>query len=433
MESLDHVLFAVLPYVAAVTFLVLGVARRYRVPPFARSARPGPLPEGPHGSATRLLFGYGLLVILGGHLLALLIPEQVLLWNSDPVRLYVLEISALVFALMTLVGLILMVARCLARSEARQEVGLAGGLLYALLLLQVASGIYVALVYWRGSSLFALLAVPYLRSLVRLEPDLSAISGMPLPVKLHLVNAFVLLGLLPFTPLVRPLVAPERDGAPYRGTSWVTTTVLLVGLGISLLALAARLWAAPWPGNHQGYEPIQPIAFSHRLHAGELQMSCLYCHADAEKGPHAGLPAASVCMNCHRFVTAPLREVRAEFEVAKQEKRPPRPPVTAEMEKLYTALGLNAKLQRDPARPTHPIRWVKVHNLPAFTRFDHRAHQSAGVACQHCHGLVETMERVRQVEDLSMGWCVRCHNEANRSGVAGKPVHASNDCTACHY
>jgi len=132
-------------------------------------------------------------------------------------------------------------------------------------------------------------------------------------------------------------------------------------------------------------------------------------------------------------VTTPISEVRAEFELAKQEKRPARRIISPELEKLYDALGLNEKLQPDPAKTPRPIRWVRVHNLPAFTHFDHRAHVGAGVACQHCHGLVETMERVRQVEDLSMGWCVNCHRDVNRDGVDGKAVHASNDCATCHH
>jgi hypothetical protein len=128
-----------------------------------------------------------------------------------------------------------------------------------------------------------------------------------------------------------------------------------------------------------------------------------------------------------------MRNVRAEFDLARQEKRPPRIVVSPELQKLYTALGLDDNLKPDPAKTSRPIRWVKVHNLPAYVRFDHRAHVSAGVDCQHCHGAVETMERVRQVKNLSMGWCVQCHRDANENGVAGKRVRASNDCTTCHH
>jgi hypothetical protein len=213
----------------------------------------------------------------------------------------------------------------------------------------------------------------------------------------------------------------------------VATLLLLVGLAFSGTALAMRLSALHLPGNQQGYEPAQPIAFSHRLHAGELQISCHYCHSGAETGRHAGLPAASVCMNCHKSVTAPLGAVRAEEEQAKSDGRKPALVVAPELRKLYDYLALDSKLQRDPEKTPAPVPWVKVHNLPAFACFDHRAHIGAGVACQRCHGPVETMERVRQIESLSMGWCVNCHREANDTGIRGKAVKASLDCAACHY
>ena len=432
LHYLDPLLFAGLPYVAVVGFLVLVAARFYRVPPFAAPRPPAPLLGEPRHYGERLLFGYGILVILGGHVLAFLIPEQVLLWNNDPVRLYVLEVSALVFALMTFAGLLLTVARCAVSAPARGGVGPADWLLYVLLLLQVASGICVALFYPWGSSWYATSAVPYLRSLVKLEPDLSSVSAMPHLIKLHMVSAWVLVLLLPFTRVVHPLIAADRGEEPAREPSRVTTALLLVGLTFSILALAPRLRGAHLPGNHQGYEPVQPIAFSHRLHAGELGVSCVYCHAEAEKGPHAGVPAASVCMNCHRFVTAPLWDVRAETEQAKQENRPPRTLTSPELGKLYAALGLDDKLQPDPAKNPSSIHWVRVHNLPAFTHFDHRAHVNAGVECQRCHGPVETMERVRQVEDLSMGWCVNCHRESSITGPDHKGQR-STDCSVCHY
>ncbi len=216
-------------------------------------------------------------------------------------------------------------------------------------------------------------------------------------------------------------------------TQRVVTIVLAVALALSALTLAPRVLAWRLPGNNVGYEPKQPIAFSHRLHAGELQMSCLYCHSGAETSRHAGVPAANVCMNCHRFVTAPSVAVRAESAAAQQENRPARPIVSPELQKLYDALALDAKMQRDPVRQTTPIVWTKVHNVPDFVYFDHRAHVSVGVACQQCHGPVETMERMRQTSTLTMGWCVNCHRDATRAGINGKPVHASLDCITCHY
>jgi respiratory nitrate reductase gamma subunit len=430
---LNQALFAALPYVAVVACFMLLAARRFGVPPFVPPRQPAPPTGSRRYFGERVLFGYGILVILAGHVLGLLIPEKVLLWNNDPVRLYVLEVIALVFGVMTLVGLVLTVVRCTTNAEARQETRPADWSLYVLLLVQVGSGIYVALFYWPGSSWYAIAAVPYLRSLVKLEPNIDFVSESPVAFKIHIVAACLLVALLPLTRLARPLVARNWHGERAKVNKRVTTVVLLVGLAISLMALIPRLWSAPLAGNHKGYEPAQPIAFSHRLHAGELEISCLSCHSGAEKGPHAGIPAASVCMNCHRFVTAPMADVRAEFERATREKREPRAMISPELEKLYAALGLNDKLERDPDKSATPIHWVKVHDLPAFTRFDHRAHTSAGVDCQRCHGPVETMERVRQVEDLSMGWCVRCHRDANEHGVADKQVHASNDCTTCHH
>lgn len=215
--------------------------------------------------------------------------------------------------------------------------------------------------------------------------------------------------------------------------SRIVTLFLLVGVGFGAVTLMPKLRGYHLPGNHQDYEPQQPIAFSHRLHAGELQIACVYCHTGAEKGRSAGFPASNVCMNCHKSVTAPLGMVRAEETQAKAENRKPKLVVSPELRKLYDALGLDDQLKPDPSKTPQPIPWVRVHNLPDFACFDHSAHVHAGVACQKCHGPIETMERVRQVESLSMGWCVNCHRDANAHGVAGKKVKASLDCAACHY
>jgi hypothetical protein len=135
-------------------------------------------------------------------------------------------------------------------------------------------------------------------------------------------------------------------------------------------------------------------------------------------------------MNCHRFVTASAEAVRTEAEEAQQEGRPPHRIVSPELQKLYDALGVDEQLQPTPGKTQQSIAWVKVHNLPAYTRFDHHAHVHAGVECVNCHGPVETMERVEQVSDLSMGWCVNCHRE--QRGVAHKPATVT-DCATCHH
>lgn len=211
------------------------------------------------------------------------------------------------------------------------------------------------------------------------------------------------------------------------------TAILAVGVLFSVLALLPRSAAFHLPGIQQGYEPEQPIHFSHRLHAGEMNVSCLYCHSAAEKGKHAGIPPANVCMNCHKSVAAPLGAINAEEELARQEKREPRRMVSPEIQKIYNALALSQEMKFDTRREPKPIAWTKVHNNPDFVYFDHRAHVSAGVSCQTCHGPVETMERVRQVEDLTMGWCVNCHRDVNAKGLEGKKVRASLDCASCHY
>jgi hypothetical protein len=125
--------------------------------------------------------------------------------------------------------------------------------------------------------------------------------------------------------------------------------------------------------------------------------------------------------------------MHAEDELAAKENRKPRRIISPELRKLYDALALNDELQADPRKAPQPIAWNRIHALPSFVYFDHRAHVRAKVACQQCHGPVETMERVRQVSDLSMGWCVNCHREVNRTGVAGAHVHASTNCSTCHF
>ena len=199
----------------------------------------------------------------------------------------------------------------------------------------------------------------------------------------------------------------------------ITTVVLATALALSLVTLASA-WRPP--GNNQGYEPVQPIAFSHRLHAGEMQISCLYCHAGAETSRYAGIPSLNICMNCHTKVTM---STAARQQGQSVESR--------ELKKLYDSLALDDALAPIAERTPKPIVWQKVHRLPDFVYFDHRAHITAAVRCQQCHGPIESMERVRQYETLAMGWCVNCHRDVNRTGVAGKPVHASTDCVTCHY
>jgi Cytochrome c7 and related cytochrome c len=203
--------------------------------------------------------------------------------------------------------------------------------------------------------------------------------------------------------------------------------------GASIVVLTASWSGFNLPGNHQGYEPVQPIAYSHRLHAGELKIPCLYCHYGAEKSRNAGIPASSVCMNCHSSIWASATAMRAEAERAAAAKEPMRVVASPELRKLYDAMAVDANLDPDPSRPARPIQWLRIHRLPDFVYFDHRSHVNKGVLCQTCHGPIETMQRVRQFSDLSMGWCVDCHRQANRQGIRGQSVHATLDCTGCHF
>ncbi len=226
-------------------------------------------------------------------------------------------------------------------------------------------------------------------------------------------------------------------------TKEIWTYILLAGVALGLLGVTVRAQSFHLVGNHQDYAPAQPLAFSHRLHAGELTIDCQYCHSGAETSRHAGIPATSVCMNCHKFVTSTFGAMQAEDRTATEEDRPVQPVISDELQKLYATLdleGSEAIAAWDPLEVTpamaasmEPMPWVKVHNLPDFVYFDHRPHVNVGLQCQKCHGNVETMERVRQVETLAMGWCVNCHRTSSEIGVNAKPVHAPTDCTTCHY
>ncbi|MEK6654465.1 MAG: cytochrome c3 family protein [Thermodesulfobacteriota bacterium] len=212
------------------------------------------------------------------------------------------------------------------------------------------------------------------------------------------------------------------------------TAFLLVAVAFSVMFLAFPVSEFRLPGVDQDYEPVQPIAFSHRLHAGEMEVPCLYCHSGAQRSRNAGIPPMGLCMNCHKMVSAPFMQVRAEAEAAEKEKRKPRKIVSPEIRKIYTALGLDDSLSKAPSITPAPVVWKRVHNLPDFVYFDHRPHTNAGVTCQVCHGPVQAMERVRQSSTLTMGWCIDCHRQNwTAASPGGKPLHVPTDCSRCHY
>lgn len=152
-------------------------------------------------------------------------------------------------------------------------------------------------------------------------------------------------------------------------------------------------------GVQKGYAPVQPINYSHELHAGTYKINCLYCHSGADKGKQASIPSASTCMNCHMHVTA-----KDKYNGS----------VSPEIAKIYNAVGWDAeKRAYDPTKKQTPIKWVRIHNLPDHAYFNHAQHVKIGkVECQACHGPIETMKVVSQQRSLQMGWCINCHREA---------------------
>ncbi len=160
-------------------------------------------------------------------------------------------------------------------------------------------------------------------------------------------------------------------------------------------------------GRQQGYQPDQPIYFSHKVHAGINQINCLYCHGSAWESRHAGIPTVNICMNCHKSISTYEKGPDLFTEDGTEING------TAEIEKLYKYAGFTPGpgAQWDPAK-AKPIEWTKIHNLPDHVYFNHAQHINAGnVACQSCHGNIQEMDKVGQVADLSMGWCINCHRE----------------------
>ena len=159
-------------------------------------------------------------------------------------------------------------------------------------------------------------------------------------------------------------------------------------------------------GVDQGYMPIQPIHYSHKIHAGANQIECQYCHSSAKKSKHSGIPSLNVCMNCHENI--------AYYNVEEDlEKGYTKDFYTNEIKKLYKAVGWDENTQSYTG-DTEPVKWVRIHNLPDFVYFNHAQHVTvAGVDCQKCHGPVEEMEILYQHSPLTMGWCINCHRESN--------------------
>lgn len=213
-------------------------------------------------------------------------------------------------------------------------------------------------------------------------------------------------------------------GQPF--PKWVNSLppILAIGAVLAGVAVVAGVWYYASPRYVDvGYRPKQPVPYSHKLHAGDLGIDCRYCHTSVETTAKANVPPTQTCMNCHKLVkpeSEKLALVRASYETGR------------------------------------PIEWVRVHDLPDYVYFHHGVHIRAGVGCASCHGNVAEMEVVRQVEPLSMGWCLDCHRNpepylrpsdqitnmfyeapADQAALAGqiitrKHLAPPEDCSACH-
>lgn len=156
------------------------------------------------------------------------------------------------------------------------------------------------------------------------------------------------------------------------------------------------------PQKYVGYSPDQPIPFSHKIHAGELDINCMYCHTGVEKSQHATVPDTATCMKCHEYVAQDSKDIQF-------------------LKKSYEQ-GV-------------PIRWVKVHDLPDLAKFSHKPHIAKGFDCSQCHGKVEEMEKVELHAPFTMGWCVNCHRdytEQEHPPGNNRTVQIT-ECGTCHF
>ena len=187
----------------------------------------------------------------------------------------------------------------------------------------------------------------------------------------------------------------------------------LVLVSVIVLLLGGAYFAYGWMmqvGVDQGYEPIQPIHYSHRIHAGDNQIECKYCHSSARTSKHSGIPSLNVCMNCHKSISE-VADASSEFSSVTEDYT--KEFYDKEIQKLYKATGWDPATQSYTGE-TQAVEWVRIHNLPDFAYFNHSQHVSvAGVQCQTCHGPVEEMEVMYQYAPLTMGWCINCHRETN--------------------
>lgn len=223
--------------------------------------------------------------------------------------------------------------------------------------------------------------------------------------------------------------SPITVGSISRSPGFIFLVVFVV-ITIAFKGMIDGLYSI---GVQRDYQPKQPIAFSHKVHAGTYEIECKYCHTGAMKGKQANIPSPNICMNCHS-------QIKEGTNTG-----------TGEISKIYAAVGYDPDTQTYTG-VTKPIEWVRIHNLPDLAYFNHSQHVNvAGVICQTCHGPIETMDVVKQYSLLTMGWCIDCHRktDVNTKGNAyydnlvelhnkSKKVMKVEDiggleCAKCHY
>lgn len=223
---------------------------------------------------------------------------------------------------------------------------------------------------------------------------------------LTLILAIIMMVLLQVNSSLKKL-SDDKEGIPahepipfYRNKVYITLVILILFVlgGYWLVQGAIGL------GRTKDYQPEQPIFYSHKVHAGINQISCLYCHGNAWESKHATPPALNVCMNCHAAINDYTKGPKLYREDGSEVDG------TAEIQKLYSFTGYDPKTGRYNTEHAKPVEWTKIHNLPDHVFFSHAQHVRAGkVQCQTCHGPIQEMNEVKQFADVSMGWCINCH------------------------
>jgi cytochrome c553 len=251
------------------------------------------------------------------------------------------------------------------------------------------------------------------------ESDNSILYGI-----LTLILAVVALVMLQVNSNLRKL-ADDKENIPahepipfYRNKTYIAivTLILFVVGGFYLVKGAIGL------GRYKDYQPDQPIYFSHKVHPGKNQISCLYCHGGAFEGRHANIPSVNTCMNCHMTISEYTGEDIYTDEGKKING-------TEQIQKLYEYAGWDPQAKKYTGNGK-PIEWVRIHNLPDHVYFNHSQHTVAGqVQCQTCHGEIQKMNQVKQFAELSMGWCINCHrttkvNFIDSAGTKGNQFYS---------